>query len=324
MSIARSIRWLTRIPNQVLVGLGLALLAATLFLAALIPSKDVAVAVAVAGTFLSTAVLSLFVPRVVGAAKSVELQREWSAATSAARLEEAESQRRQAERKRVEAEREIVRLESMRLHLEAFRPILKLGLLELDTTITDFQYRVISEQDRKSWWRTGTRRVYTGVVQIPVKAHLGVDLQNVRIAEENDRLVVSGLAMTTVADTGQGANWLLDDVRTEYLKENQVVRFKGETHDSQAKGCSREHELQVRARLNQGLDFTVFEVGLIRTAEQMLRILLAPLGKEIGFEPSPRASARPLLEFLGDHDQQLARNIAELKRDLLPDAGGAQ
>jgi hypothetical protein len=310
---ARAFRLVVSIPSRLLVGLGVLALIGTLVMSAWLSDKDLAVAVAVSGTFLGTAFLTLFLPRLVGGTVLRSRSAEEEVAQSSLPARDHEQRRQQAEAKLQEAERQIARLESMRINVDLLRPILNLGLLEVETTVTDFQHHVIGKEELENRWRTGYRQAYMGVVQIPVKAHLGVNLQNVRIRELGDRLIVSGLAMTNVTDTAQGAKWLLDEIRTEYLKGRTVVKFKGDGQDQRAKTFSREQELQVRSRLQQGQDFRVFEAGLIRMAEQILRVLLAPMGKEILFVGSPEPGSLELLRFLTEHNHQLSQQIADLK-----------
>ena len=115
-----------------LVSLGLALLAGTVLTAAVVNDKQLAVAVAVCGTFLGTVLLTLFLPKL--AYRSIKLQM-----ATEEQVVESERKNQESERKLLEAEREIARLESMQIHLETLQPIVTLGLLKVNTTLTDFQ-----------------------------------------------------------------------------------------------------------------------------------------------------------------------------------------
>jgi hypothetical protein len=305
--------FLARLPHQLVVVFGLAVLVGTLGLTVVVPDKNLAVAIAVAGTFAGTLLVSLYLPKVVGAGKELAMERELSRSERDRRLKEAEMRLETAEQRRIGAEREIARLEAMRINVDAVNPILNLGLLDVETSITDFQHRILSRSERTSWWRSDARAAYTGVVRIPVKARLGVDLKVARLVDDGHRLLVSGLAMTTSIDTGEGATWLLDEVRTEYVRNGQVVRFKGSPHEQPAKMFSREQERQVRARLNQGQDFKTFEAGLIRTAQQVVRLLLAPMQKEVAFVEELPGDARALVPFLVEHNDRVKRLIEAAK-----------
>lgn len=290
------------------------MLAGTVVLAAALPSRDLAVATAVAGTFLGTVLLSFSLTKLVFSARAENIERDLTRSEIKGRLRRAETACESAERRALQAAEEIARLEAMRINIAAIQPITKLGLLEVETHVTDFQQRVVGDGKEEVWWRNGYRQTYVGAVRIPVKAHLAVDLQKVRVRPVGgNRLVLSGLTMVTVTDTAQGATWLLDEIRTEYLKEKQPVKFKGDVHDPRAKRFSRDQEIQVRARLKEGQDFRVFESGLIRTAEQVLRLLLSPLGQEISFEPDAGPEARELFDYLADHNRELEAKISGVK-----------
>jgi hypothetical protein len=297
----------------VLAALGLLTIAGTVILASTLPGRELAIAVAVVGSCLGTGLLALALPKILSRSHQANQRVELSRSDMKTRLQAAEEAQAAAQRQALNAAREIARLESMRVNVAAFQPILKLGLLEVETTLTDFQRRVLGEQIDPAWWRNGSRTVYHGVVQMPVKAHLGIDLQRVQVREMGaNQLILSSLSMITITDTAEGATWLLDEIRTEYVKEGQTGPFKGDAHDARAKQFSREQELQLRARLKAGHDFKVFEPGLVRTAEQVLRVLLAPLGKEIIFQPEPLENSTELLAYLQSHNQLVHARVAAL------------
>ena len=66
-------RLLANIPNTVFALLGLALLAGTAIAAAMVEEKNLAVAVATSGSIVGTALLSLYLPKLIYAAKEQEV-----------------------------------------------------------------------------------------------------------------------------------------------------------------------------------------------------------------------------------------------------------
>lgn len=304
-------RLLANIPNAVFTLLGLALLAGTLIAAALVKDKNLAVAVATSGSIVGTTLLSLYLPKLIYAAKEEELRREVSASEERDRRHQEERSRQEAEKRYLEAEREIARLESMRINIEAFQPIVKLGLLEVETNLKDFRRQVLGDEAEETWYRKGYRDVYLGVMQIPLKAQLGIDLQRVRVwPGQGNRLMVGAITMTTTADTAPCAEWLLGEVRREFIKDKQFVAFEGDPHDPRVMQLNRAHEQQLRQRLKEGQDFRVFEAGLMRAAEQVLRLLLSPLNKDITVSQAAIPESQELLAFLADHNQRLTARMA--------------
>lgn len=307
------------LKDQMACMLAVLILIGTLAAAALIPGKQLAVAVAVAGTFLGTALLSVHLPRLFRASVLREQQIGLSKAQLEQRLTETADLADRSERRALVAEREIARLETMRIDVAALNPILNLGLLEVETRLTDFQRRIVGDEREEAWWRNGYRQTYLGVLQLPIKAQLGIDLSRVRVSERSDgSLVVSGITMTAATDTTSGPEWLLDEIRTEYLKEQQVVKFKGDAEDPRAKAYSRDQEAQLRRRLQEGQDFKVFESGLVRSAERFLRVLLGPTGRPVHFEAEPLEQSRELTAYLVEYNQRLDRQVADLKTEVTP------
>jgi len=214
----------------------------------------------------------------------------------------------------------------MRINVDAFQPIVKLGLMEVETSLKDFRRQELGDETEETWCRKGYRDVYVGVIQMPLKAQLGIDLQKVGVwPSQGNHLMVGGITMTTTVDTAQGAEWKLNEVRREFIKDKKFVAFEGDSFDSRIMQLSREHEQQLRTRLKEGQDFRVFETGLIRAAEQVLRLMLAPLGKNVSFSGDAVPESQELLAFLGDHNKRLTAKIVDLSkvRDIAETASPA-
>jgi hypothetical protein len=301
-------RFLTTIPDALLTGVGLILMAGALVLGAIIHEKDVAVAATFGGTLIGSVLLSLFLPKLIYTAKAQEMQ---DILKVKKHLEEAHEN----ERKRLEAVQEIARLESMRVNVDMISSTANLSLLEIETTLTDFQRCVLGPPTPASWLKNSSRSVYLGAVQVPVKAQLGIDLRQIRVREDQigKHLFIGPLVMTNVVDTLDGAKWLLDQVQTEVLKDGEPIQFKGEIKDSLLKDQSRQQEQQLRARLKQGLDFKAYEAGVRHAAERILRTLLAPLNRQVVFEPTPIDDGQPLLTYLAEREKQRERAILRLR-----------
>jgi hypothetical protein len=316
--IERFFRYLTNIPNALFSVLGGLFLVGGLVGAAAITSKDLAVAVAVAGTFIGTTLLSMFVPKALYTVKQRELQK--AAEDSKAKQKLIDEQRKHVEtaRRLADAEREITRLEGMRINLDAFRSVMKLGLLEVDMSVTDVVKHRLGTAD-PTMLRKERHEVYVGALKIPIRAQLGINMGEVRLREDaSGRLIVSNIVPSHVIDTCAGAEWQLDEVRTEYIKDGRVVEIHGHANDPRNKEQSRIHENQIRDRLKRGEDFKCFEVGVIKAAEQALRTFLTPLGKEIVFSVAPSTDGVDIIRFLNNHNEVIQRRI-EQERNALKD-----
>lgn len=314
--IERFFRFLTNIPNALFSAVGGLFLIAGLVGAAAITAKDLAVAVAVAGTFIGTTLLSLFVPKVLYSIKEKELQKAAADANEKQKLIEEQKKSAETARRLVDAEKEITRLEKMRINLDAFRSVMKLGLLEVDMSITDVVKQRLAASD-ETLLRKERHDVYVGAMKIPIRAQLGINMGEVRLREDVDgRLVVSNIVPSHVIDTCAGTEWQIDEVRTEYVKDGRVVEIQGQCNDLRTKQQARMHENQVRERLKRGEDFKCFEAGVIKAAEQALRIFLTPLGKEIVFSTNTDSEGQDIIRFLNTHNETIQNRIEQERKRI--------
>jgi hypothetical protein len=88
-----------------------------------------------------------------------------------------------------------------------------------------------------------------------------------------------------------------------------VIEVQGQCQDARTKEQTRMHENQVRERLKRGEDFKCFEAGVIKAAEQALRIFLTPLGKEIVFSTAASTEGVDIIRFLNTHNETIQNRI---------------
>src|SRR6266704_2079091 len=169
--IERFARFLSNIPNALLTGAGGVALATTLLAAAFVERKDVAVAVAIAGTFIGTALLSFFLPKLLYTMREEEMKQAATQASAAEKLAEEERRTMQAEQRLADAKRELERLESMRINLDSFRSVQKLGLIEIDMHITHFDRKKLVFKEGNIF-KSDQEHTYAGVIELPIHAQL--------------------------------------------------------------------------------------------------------------------------------------------------------
>jgi hypothetical protein len=321
--IEKFCRLLEGIPNLLLSGTGGLVLALSLVAGAMIERKDLAVAVAITGTFIGTALLSFFLPKLIYTIKEGELRQ---AALAKETLIEEQRKRNEGERREAAAKQEIARLEKMRINLDSFRSVLRLGLLEIDMHVTDFYREQLGRTERyKLDPRKNYNTVYMGVFTLPIRATLGIDLAKVRLKfDDKGRIVVSNITPSHVIDTLAGVDWKSREVRNEFIKTenvgNQVVdtivEVTSDHADPRCMGLSNAHEMQVRKRLKEGQDFKPYETAIIKGAEQTLRAFLTPLEKEIVFSKELRSDGEQILDFLEKHNKCLQITIDDKRKQV--------
>lgn len=311
--IERFRRFLENTSYSLLCGAGGLVLALSLVASAMVERKDVAVAVAIAGTFIGTAVLSFFLPKFFLKMKKEELEQ---AALANTMLIEAQRKNQEL----ANAQIKIAHLEGMRINLDQFRSVFNLGLLEIEMHITDFCRKSLGKTE-KPWYVPGKdyEDFYVGVLKIPIKAHLGVDLTKVRLKESiAGKIIISNIVPSHIINTGDGEVWPLDEVRSEYMKGDKVVEIESNPADPRRLIEAREHAKQVRGRLKEGNDLKPYEPAIIKAAQHALRALLIPLNKEIEFSDDSGLDGDPILTFLEKHNSRLQRTIEERRKQINP------
>jgi hypothetical protein len=144
-----------------------------------------------------------------------------------------------------------------------------------------------------------------------------VDLHKVQIkVEEDNRLIVGGLSMSTTADTLRSADWQLQEVRTEILRDDKLIEIIIDPHDRRMVAERDAHERQLRERISAGQTFTVFERPLLQASREALASLLSPLGREIVFVDTAPPDGLPLLSFLAAEQKLLRDQIENRRREL--------
>jgi len=226
--LSNAMHAMTRIGKEVsLIAVmlcGVVVIAASVAYASSVPVEMQSIAIAAIGSIVGTAVVCLTLPKLAQAKVDQHLQDLKTTLQEEARLEASLDKVREAaeqlvektrslERERNELERKIQRLENMRVNVDGARAILRLALLEIDAVIKDFYRKELSHKPPDDIQR-GELHEYVGVVEASFKASLGMDLQKVKLREDDDhRIVVSGLSSEFQGLSDLSEDWELFEVR---------------------------------------------------------------------------------------------------------------
>ena len=329
-----------------LMVLGIAVIIGAVGIALYIPTKLFAVIVASIGSCMGTSIIA------VAQVRLVKIEVDNKARELLRVLEENRELKNQLEQLRqqfqdrlLERERElnelhqererllgqIARLEAMRINVNAYRPVFRLGLCELDMETCDVKEELIERVDRPfPDPRRSEERCYLGIIHYKFKALFGVDLDKLRFKELGpDKLEISGLKSEF-----QGAiskdKVVLAEVRTYYRAEpwqyipldvmpwdavavesNNKIRGPNEYDEYVQKQRS-----EFLNRLNKGLEFPSLNEYVVRLGREFLRVIFAPLGKEIVFVEEVNESGVGFKEYLEYRNCLLDEQIRELREKL--------
>ena len=214
---------------------------------------------------------------------------------TASALARERAERLQREQQVAACQQEIARLERRRIDVNRITPVMQLGLLEVEMDITDFVRKAFDDNDNPlpEIERIPGHWEYVGCLRKTFKTTLGVDLEKLMFFEEGDRLWVTGLSGVSLGLKDLETKRSLGEVR---VRERSVTSpMKGElvvqdVH-AQLRRCDSEQEAVLQEGVNKSVPLENLDKHIKRLAEGWLRIILAPLEKQIVFGDPPPSVA---------------------------------
>ena len=313
---------------------GLAVVGLSVGYALMIPVQPVAVSLATVGSIAGTAIVCMILPKLVAfRVKEERVKLEQAAAERAeieAKVRQAEERSKTAlaeinklQTQSADLEMQIQRYRAMRLDTNNFKPILRLGVLELDADYKDFTQEKLSE-DKGVLLQRAEVHEYVGLIQMRCKANLGVDLKKLRFHDENNVLVVSGLEPEFQGVLHQNEDWLLKEIRVKKSGGALPESYEILSDDPRLTNKTIEQRKAVQERLNAGLDFKFLDGGIRRLAREFLTALLQPIGKRIEFREVETGQGCGLLDYLENHNNGITseeRKLSQKREQLIKSIG---
>jgi hypothetical protein len=241
---------------------------------------------------------------------------------------EEDNLRLQLDKARLEAEKE--RLERMSIQIDSAAPILKLGLIEVKMSTSDFVRESLDFVETLEGIPPFRKKVeeedeYVGLQQVTLRANLGIDLKQVKVAEYDGKLFVSGIKSESHGISHRETKWLQKEIRIKRFVDGKYESTRIANNDPRLTDLLLKQERGLDKRLNQGLEFAQHDDAIRRIAEGYIRLLLSPTGKDIEFPPPGNESGEqmPLESFIGRHNEiimdtssKLTKNIEQKERQL--------
>lgn len=290
-------------------GIGVAVLFVALSL--LVDVKSLSVLLAAIGAALGALIVGLSFPKLLVAAGSQrerQLERDIDAAV----------------RQRTQLLAEIDRLKSQQLQVSQVQSVLKLTLLELETTLTDFSKQDLGSQERTLGGRE--MHTYVGVLRRKVKLMLGIDLAKLRVRSEADTLVIDGLRAEFQGVRDDQQEWLMRHIQVDQdnvLMSNKTLVLQD---DVRLLHASSQQQDELEQRLRQGVELRGLESVLEDMGAKWLQAMLAPIGVEIRFGPLMPEEGSSFVDYLGTRNRELQQRRLQLEQavsatPILPDPG---
>ena len=255
----------------------------------LLDKQVMAVMLAALGAGLGVLIMSLTLPKLFVAADG-------------ARQKQLELDMQRALKERAKLLGELERVRSQQLQLQQVHAVMKLTLLEVAVTLTDFKQADLGAREKAMGGKTSTQ--YVGVLRKNVNAMLGIDLSRVQVKQAGKTLWVNGLHAQYHGVSAGTEEWLFRQLQVHednVLFPNRIhINLEGQAL-MQAGDQQRE---ELNARIAQGVELKAFDQAIGKMAEQWLTLVFAPMGFQV--QIGPMADGIALLDFLKQMQLHLA------------------
>jgi hypothetical protein len=214
-------------------------------------------------------------------------------------------------------------LESTMFNVQGFEKILELGLLETNlkqSTITRERFEEKFSNGLLKIGAGGEYYEYLEVMTHDIIAKFGVNLKSMRLSnskQRSDTIVVSGITPKFLGTTKNDSKTEIREIRRTTVdgknKEKKVDIMESTQHEKLKARYAEESQRKYQERLNQGLETKFMDESVIKLAESFIKLILAPLNKNIVFSDTERDDGVLLLEYL-DMEKQSINIMLENKR----------
>lgn len=295
----RGLMMLKRIGYRLLLMAGLGVAVLFIALSLIVNDRSLSVFLAAVGAAFGAWIAGLSLPKLLVMAGS---QRE----------KQLETDLKRALVQRTQLASEIERLKSQQLQFQQVQTVLKLTLLEVDATLTDFKTEDLGDKERRLGGSESHR--YVGVLRRKVKVMLGIDLAQLRVKVTDAALYIDGLHAEFQGVRESQGDWLMRQVQVQ--QDNLVLSNKTIVvhDDARLLDASTRQEAELELRLRTGVELKAFDVALERLGEQWLRAMLSPLGLSVQVTPLEDADSQPFMTYLQSRLENLQQEQKNLER----------
>jgi hypothetical protein len=216
-------------------------------------------------------------------------------------------------------------LENAQISMQSFEKILEVALLKTNLKQTLIKKEQLTKQE--TGWGINADSYYDEVLVIiahDIEAKFGVDLNQVKVSKLTDNSVaVSGIRPKYIGSSKNIADTILKEYRRNNYKRG-VLDSVNTKYDSVSRGIvdreANKYESDFQRRLSEGLELDFMDDALIQLAQNFLKVMLAPVYKDIKFTDSEQPEALPLMKYLQkelEKNQHRKIELLEINDSLL-------
>ena len=194
-------------------------------------------------------------------------------------------------------------LENAQLSVQSFERILELALLQ--TNIQQTLVRKESINEPVSGWGLRAQYYYDEVLVVishDIDVKFGVNLNDVKISKiDENTVVITGIRPTFIGTSRNITNTILKEIRRVNYRSGVLSSV-----DIQNDNLAREradryadtYENEFQQKLSEGIAFSFMDDAVIQLAQNFIKVMLAPLYRNIRFDNADRQDSLPLMAYL--------------------------
>ena len=276
------------------VGVGIAVLFIAWSL--LLDKQSIAVFLAAIGAGLGALIISLTLPK-------------WLLAADGERQKQLSLELQKAMQDKAKLVIELERVKSQQLQMQQIQTVMKLTLLEVEVSLTDFKQDDLGEREKTLGGKTHTQ--YIGVLRKKAKVMLGLDLAHLRVQQAGRELLVDNLRAQFQGMAANTDEWLFRQLQ---VHENNLVmpnRINVNIDSVELMHACDMHREDLNQRINNGVELKAFDQTIEKMGEQWLKLMFAPMGLTVRITHLPQEDSIGLLDYIKstqlhlDHAQKL-------------------
>jgi hypothetical protein len=217
-------------------------------------------------------------------------------------------------------------LKNADISMQSFQKILEVALLQTNLKQTMVKKEKLSA-GIASGWGIRASSFYDEVLVIithDIEAKFGVDLNEIKVSKlAGDSIAVSGIKSKFVGASKNVSNTILKELRTLNYKGNDLSSVDAK-YDSVSRErvdkVAKEYESEFQEKLSKGLELGFMNDAVIQLAQNFLKVMLAPVYKDIQFIDYEQPGALPLMEYLQKElkeNQHRKNELLEINENLL-------
>jgi energy-converting hydrogenase Eha subunit A len=216
-------------------------------------------------------------------------------------------------------------LENAELSMRSFQKILEVALLQTDVKQTLVRKEPLTAL-KEGWGILADYSYDEALVVIThdIQAKFGVDLNAVKVSKlAGNTIAVSGIRSKFIGTSRNVSDPIVKEYRTLNYKKG-VVSSVNPKYDSSSRGrVDREasaYESEFQRKLSEGLELDFMNDAVIQLAQNFLKVMLAPVYKDIRFTDEEQPGALPVMIYLQkelEENQHRKNELLEINENLL-------